>query len=104
MTFQQHLMEQVGVIDLLLRYLPFCENQEEFDKVMSEIRKLRKEVGEIEEMTKTERQKKVKFKLMTIESEMNNGRLFFQVGHNVPSIAAVAELELHNFKLRTDEQ
>lgn len=64
-------MEQVGVIDLLLRYLPFCENQEEFDKVMGEVRKLRMEAVEIEEMTKTERQKEVKIKLMTIESDLN---------------------------------
>lgn len=71
LTFQQHLVEQVGVIDLLLRYLPFCGNQEEFDKMMEEIRRLRKEMSEIEEMTRTERQKKAKFRVMTIESEMN---------------------------------
>lgn len=65
-------MEQVSVIDGLLRYLPLCENQSQFDQVMQEVRRLRKEVSEIEEMTKTERQKKVKFKLMTIESEINN--------------------------------
>ena len=27
-----------------------------------------------------------------------------KITHNVPSIAAVAELELQNFKLRTNEQ
>lgn len=71
MTFQQHLTEMVSVIDGLLRYLPLCENQSQFDQVMEEVRRLRKEVSEIEEMTKTERQKDIKIKIITIESEMN---------------------------------
>lgn len=71
MTFQQHLTEMVSVIDGLLRYLPLCDNQAQFDGVMQEVRRLRKEVSEIEEMTKTERQRDIKTRIITVESKMN---------------------------------
>ena len=71
MTFQQHLMEQVSVIDQLLRYLPFCDYYYQRDMIMSEVVRIRREVMQIEEMTKTERQMDIKVRIMTIESKIN---------------------------------
>lgn len=71
MTYWQYKNERLSVIDSLLRYLPFCKTDKEHDAVSEEISRLRKTVREIEEMTKTEAQKQVKFKTMTIESNLN---------------------------------
>lgn len=71
MTYWQYKNERLSVIDSLLRYLPFCETQSQQESILGEIARLRRIVREIEEMTKAEAQKKVKFKKMTIESCLN---------------------------------
>lgn len=68
MTFQQYLVNRVDIIDRLLRYLPYCNTSMEKDSIMSELRNLRYEVSNIEEMTRTERQKEIKELIITIES------------------------------------
>jgi len=55
----------------MLHYLPFCKTSHERDSILQEIRNIRYEITEIEEMTKSEKQKYVKWKVMTIESDLN---------------------------------
>jgi len=70
-TFHEYMMAQVDVIDRLLRYLPFCETSKECDSIMYEISQIRSNVSFYEEMTKTEKQKEVIFKTVTVESDIN---------------------------------
>lgn len=72
MTYQQKLMDYVFQIDLLLCFIPQCKNETQQNAILSEVGSMRKRVTEIEEMTRTEKQRKCKLKIMTIESEINN--------------------------------
>lgn len=72
MTYQQKLMDYVFQIDLLLNFIPQCKNENEQNKILTEVGSIRKRVTDIEEMTRTEKQRKCKVKIMTIESEINN--------------------------------
>ena len=70
-TFQQHLVNRLSILFKMLHYLPFCKTSHERDSILQEIRNIRYEITEIEEMTKSEKQKYVKWKVMTIESDLN---------------------------------
>lgn len=72
MTYQQKLMDNVNQIDLLLRFLPQCKTENEHNTILDEVSNLRRRVSQIEEMTKTERQRVTRLKTMTIESELNS--------------------------------
>ncbi len=71
MTYQEHLMGQVYLIQLLLEYLPHCETETQKDQILDEVRTIRRRVSDIEEMTKTERQMDIKRMKVIIESELN---------------------------------
>lgn len=71
MTFQQYLLNQLYQVDLLLKFLPDCENENQSLKIMNEIRLLRKKILFIEEMTRSEKQKPLKLIKVIIESKMN---------------------------------
>lgn len=71
MTYQQKLMDNVRQIDLLLKFIPYCKGEEEENEILYEVGNLRRRVSEIEEMTKTERQRVTRLKTMTIESNLN---------------------------------
>lgn len=71
MTHQEYLFQNVIIIDSLLRYLPFCDNSTQRDAIMEEVRRSRKIITDIEDMTKTEKQRDIKFLKLTIESKMN---------------------------------
>lgn len=70
MTQQEYLMQQVYLVDLLLRYLPHCEDEEDKDKIMIEIRRMRYDIVFIEDMTRTEKQKPIKKLTLIIESRL----------------------------------
>tara|TARA_A100000164_G_C21800081_1_gene720220 strand:+ start:420 stop:632 length:213 start_codon:yes stop_codon:yes gene_type:complete len=70
MTHNQVLNNKVNQIDLLLKYLPYCQNSIERDKIMEEVNLLRRHVTEIEEMTETEKNREAKTIEMTIESTL----------------------------------
>lgn len=76
MTYQLFLLQQVELIRRLLLILPYCDTDEESYRILTEIRRLRISVSNIEEMTKTERQKEVKFRVMTIESRLEVYAIF----------------------------
>lgn len=66
-----YLCQQVELIHRLLLFLPLCKNSKDRDNILQEIRSIRWKVSDIEEMTKTERQKDVKFRIMTIDSDFD---------------------------------
>lgn len=72
MTYQQKLMDYVFQIDILLDFIPQCKSEKQQNTILYEVGSIRRRVTEIEEMTRTEKQRKCKVKIMTIESEMNN--------------------------------
>lgn len=70
MIHQQYLMDQVYLVDLLLNFLPFCNTEDEQFEILEEVGRIRNIITQIEELTKTERQRDLKFRIMTIESSM----------------------------------
>lgn len=70
MTYQQYLMKQVDLIQLLLSYLPLCSTSDQRDAIMEEVRMIRRRVSDIEEMTKTEKQMQMPLIKVTIESHL----------------------------------
>jgi hypothetical protein len=64
-------MDNVRQIDLLLNFIPYCKDEEGKNEILNELGSLRRRVSEIEEMTKTERQRVTRLKTMTIESNLN---------------------------------
>jgi hypothetical protein len=71
MTYQQKVMQDVILIGSLLKYIPHCKNEGEENLILEEVRNMRRRITDIEEMTRTEKQLKVKEKIMTIESDLN---------------------------------
>lgn len=73
MTYQQHLMRQVFLIGLLLDYLPHCTSESQKDSILEEVRRMRRSISAIEEMTKTERHTKARMVRVIIESQIGYG-------------------------------
>lgn len=71
MTYQQHLMSQVFLVQLYLNYLPFCGTEREKDMILGEVRHIRHDIQRIEEMTRTEKNMKMKIMKIIIESDIN---------------------------------
>ncbi len=55
MTYQEHLMDQVFLVQLYMRYLPFCDTEIEKYRILNHVRELREGIVRIEEMTRTEK-------------------------------------------------
>lgn len=72
MTYQQKLFDYLSQIDLLLLFIPQIKTEKQMDMINEEIGNLRRSIFRIEEMSRTEKQRKCKLKIMTIESELNN--------------------------------
>lgn len=72
MTRGQYMMALVSSISCLLDYLPHCETAEEQEAIMEEVRRMRKIIMQIEELTMTERGFDINFISMSIESDFIN--------------------------------
>ena len=70
MTYQEHLMDQVFLVQLYLRYLPFCETEMEKDRILNHVRELRRIIVRIEEMTRTEKNLEMDMMKLIIKSRM----------------------------------
>lgn len=68
MTYQQHLMDQVFLVQLYLQFLPFCESEKQKDRILEHVRELREQIVRIEEMTRSERNSEMDIMKLTIKS------------------------------------
>ena len=70
MDHQAYLMHLLYYLGVLLEYIPEC-GPEHYDRLMDEVARVRKRMVQIEQMTKTERQQKVRFMEVHITSCIN---------------------------------
>ena len=61
-------MDQVFLVQLYLKYLPFCETERQKDRILEHVRELREEIVRIEEMTRSERNTEMDIMKLIIES------------------------------------
>lgn len=70
MTYQEHLMNQVFLVQLYLRYLPFCDTEKEKDRILIQVREIREDIVRIEEMTRTEKNMEMELMKLIIYSKI----------------------------------
>lgn len=71
MVVQSHIFNLAHVIELLLDYLPHAKSNEDQERIMYEIVRMRKEIRNLEDLSKTEKMMEAKFLEVTVESKMN---------------------------------
>lgn len=71
LTNHEQLMSQIGLIENLLISFHKEKDQIKRDKIENEIYRIRRSITNIEKMTRTEKEMKCRFLVMTVESQIN---------------------------------
>lgn len=70
MTYGKIFTNCIYQLGLLLDYLPYCETEKQRDGILSEIRKVRMKMSDIEEMSEWEKKQKLKTITILIDSDV----------------------------------